>query len=101
MSILVHEERPVSVSTSTGAWSGNTVCFNGLLQQVVVKPATLTTMYDFALINDKSDVVYNRTDMTGELNEEIVMPMHGVYTMRIQNATEDEVFTVLLLLRER
>lgn len=100
MSIVVHQERPLSVSTSLGSWAGNTVSLRGLLKQVLVNPTTTSTMYDFSLTNNQNDIIYRRTDVSGTLNEEIDLPITGVYTMRIQNATRDEVFTVLLVVRE-
>jgi len=100
MSILIHQERPLSVSTTSGSWIGNTVSLRGILKQVLIKSATESTMYDISLTNGQNDVVYRRTDVTGTLNEEIDLPITGVYTIGIVNATRDEVFTILLIIRE-
>jgi len=100
MSIRVHEERPVSVATSDGVWQGNTVSLNGILKQILVKSATSSTMLDFSLTSDQNDVIYNRTDVTGIINEENELPLHGVYTMKISGATRNEDFTILLSVRE-
>jgi len=99
--ISVHKEKPLSSVTSSGSWSGNTVAQRGLLQQVVIKPTTDTTMYDFSLTDVNNDIVYNRTDVSGTLNEEVNIPLRGVYTMSISNATKDEAFDIILVVRER
>jgi hypothetical protein len=101
MSILVHEEKPIGVVTVGGEWTANTASINGILEQLLVKSASDSTMFDFSLTNDQDDVVLKRTDVTRLINEEINIPFHGIYTMVIANATKDEEFTILLSVRER
>jgi len=101
MSILVHIERPIGAATLSGTWNGNTVAINGLLQQILVKPTTSNTEYDFYLTDDKNRIIYNQSDITGTLNDEVNIPFNGVYTMTLENATRDEAFEVSLSVRER
>jgi len=101
MGILIHHERSLGAVTALGTWSTNTVRLHGLLMQIVVKHTTSTTEYDFALINDQNEVILNRTDIVGTINEEVGTPIKGVYTMRLQNSTRDEAFDIALIIQER
>jgi len=100
MSIIVHQERPISVNVQSGSWIGNTISIRGLLKQIVIHPVSDSTMYDFSLTNNMDEIVYKRTDVSGELNEELDLPVTGVYTMQISNSTTDGSFNVLLSIRE-
>jgi hypothetical protein len=99
MTILTHPERPLGVATVSGSWSANTIVLTGMLGQVTIQPDTETTMYDFSLTDDENVLVYERTDITGDLMEELNVPIHGIYTMAISNSTRDESFTVVLNVR--
>jgi hypothetical protein len=97
--MTIHAET-LTGSTASGTLSVNTTTLNVLMRNVLVKPATSTTTYDVKITNGSSIVVYERTSETGTLSEETALPLRGIYTVTISNATADEAFTIQLVSQE-
>jgi len=87
-----------TLTASTGSAS-DTFSTQGLCRQILVKPDTATTQYDVSLINSSSIVVFKRESEIGTLNELITLPMHGAYTVAIDNATVDEDHAILIIVQ--
>jgi len=98
--MLIHPEL-LKLTTSAGSASGNTQNLMGICYEILVKPATESTVYDIKITDSSSIVIYERTTETGTLSEIDTLPMKDVYTITISNATEDELFLVKLMLREQ
>lgn len=95
--LILKEPTTKTVTVSSGAWSGNTQkIIGGVLLHVVVQAATATTTFDFSITDEDGIVIKEWTDNTDELNEEVYIPMSGIYTLAISNSSEDEVFKVYL-----
>lgn len=93
---IVHKEK-LTGTTSSGTFSANTsLQLHGLLHNIIVKPTTATTTYNIKIIDDDSMTVWERTSETGAFSDQVMLPMRGVHTLTISNATADEAFTVLL-----
>jgi len=97
MSILNNPIRKTLTASSGSA--SDTFTTQGICLQILVKPATSSTTYDFSLTDPGSVVVYKRTSETGTLNDLITLPLAGIYTAAIANATVDEAHTVLMVVR--
>ena len=98
----VYRYKPGSVASVVGFWSGNTLKVLGdLCQQIYVKAATSTTVFDVSIIDPDSVSVRKFTSITGTLNDITPFPMAGINTIEIDNATKDEAFTVLVCVLER
>lgn len=99
--ILLHKEI-LSGTTVSGSLSINTSNFRtgGLLSLVGARPATGSTQYDIKIVDDDSFTIYERTSELGELAEEVLLPMKGVHTITISNATNDELFNFNIVVRE-
>lgn len=95
----IHPEL-VKLTTVAGSASGNTQKLMGLCYQILVKPATSTTSYDISFVDETGITVYERLTETGTLSEINSLPMKGVYTISLANATANELIVVKLLLRE-
>lgn len=96
---LIHPEK-LSGSTSSGAFTVNTQKLNGVLRQVIVNPTTPTTIYDVSITNYHSNTVYERASEQGELSEEVQLPAYGIHTVAITNATNDESFSIQLVVED-
>lgn len=93
---IIHEE-VLKLTTVSGEISGNTSRqIYGLLKEVIVKPATVTTTYDIKITNGNSLIMFRRTSQTGEIGEQINLPIRGRSTVTIENASKDELFTIQL-----
>lgn len=99
MTVLIHQEQ-LKLTTSAGSASGNTTKLMGICNQVLVKPGTSSTTYDIQLVNSQGIVVYERTSETGTLSEFVIMPMTGIYTVSLSNATNNELFIIQFLIHE-
>jgi hypothetical protein len=97
--MLIHPEK-LTLTTSSGSATGNTQRLVGVLRQVVVSPVSASTTYDVTITNPQSSTVYERLSETGELSEEVQLPLHGIHTVSLANATADEAFTIQLILED-
>jgi len=103
ISIYVYEIN--SQSAVSGTWASNTLDIKaGILKHILLAATASSTTFDFKLIDDKSNVVYDtiRREKTATqvLDDEIEMPVHGVYTMRVYNSSSDDTFSGRLLMRD-
>jgi hypothetical protein len=99
--MLIHKHRAnISVSSATG--SGNTLKFSGAqLIQLFLKSTTPTNIFDFSMVDEDNDVVYEIEAIEGEHEEHSVyLPLRGVYTLRITAATIDEVVVAKIMVEE-
>lgn len=98
MSAILNNPIRKTLTASAGSASET---FNsiGLCHQILVEPNTSTTQYDFSLTDSGSTVVFSQTSEVGKLNELITLPLSGGYTLSIDNATVDEDFSVLIVVR--
>ena len=97
MSIFNNQIRKTLTASSGSA--SDTFITHGICHQILVKPTTSTTTYDFSLTDSGSIVVYESTDETGTMNDFITLPVSGNYTASIANASVDEDFSVLIVVR--
>ena len=93
----------ISRTASSGTWSFNTDRISGAdLRQIVVVATTATTTFDLSITDDKDNVVLDIDGITGSYGSDpddlLYLPMRGVYTVAVANASVDEAFTGRLLL---
>lgn len=88
-----------TVVTAAGSWSGNTERVQGGIAGIRVRPATASTVYDVTIVEYDGFTVYRKTGYKGELVEDLntPIPVRGILTVRLQNATANEAFTVKLM----
>ena len=91
----------MSGTASSGAISKNTVAaLQGIAREIIISPATSTTVYNLTITNDKSLTVFKSSSITGDFIEEVALPFRGVYTVAITSSTKDELFTMAIVLEE-
>jgi len=99
MSNIIHPEIKTGTAAS-GSFTVNTQFLSGILGQVIVEPTTSTTQYDISITDKESIKIYERTSEIGTIAEEVLLPVYGIYTISISNATVDEAFTVKLSIND-
>lgn len=97
--IGVHQEK-YTVTASSGSAAQTIVAGGNICYDIFVKATTSTTTFDVSLTDIYDNVVYVRSDVTGELNEQLQKLTYGNWTLSIDNASVDEDFKILLLFRE-
>lgn len=89
-----------TLTTSSGVAS-DTFGSMGICHQILVAPATSSTGYTVTLTDPGSVVVFKRTSEVGTLNDEVVLPLAGNYTIDLSSASADEDFTILISVRNK
>ena len=99
--MLINKHR-LTITASSGGGSENTLKFSGAdLVQVYAKAKTSTNIFDLSLVDEDNDTVLEYDAVEGEMEEHsIYMPMRGVYTVTISDATIDEAIVVKLMIEE-
>ena len=97
---MLIDHQQLKGNTVSGSLSKNTAYIRGLIKQIIVKPATLTTTYNIDITNPLSAIIYERTSEIGELAEINSIPVNGIYTVTISSATKDEAFEIQLITQE-
>ena len=97
----IYEHRD-SVATNSGETSTTTLkIIGGLCSQFLVVANTATTVFRCSLVDDKSVSRLNYGFHRGEINDiGCNLPMQGTYTLNITNASPNDVFTIVLAVRE-
>lgn len=98
---VIHEEI-LTGTTASGNLSINTSRhIYGLLREIIIKPTTNTTTYNFKITNQNSLIMYEEMSLTGEVAIEVSLPIKGTNTFAIDNASKDELFTIQLSICEQ
>jgi hypothetical protein len=97
VSILNNHIRKTLTASSGSA--SDTFTASGTCQQILVNPTTSTTQYDVTMTDSGSIDIFSRTSEESTMNEFVTLPVSGTYTFAIDNATVDEAFDVLIVVR--
>ncbi len=94
-----------SQNAVSGTWATNTLDIkSGICHQIIIAANASALTFDFKLIDDKSNVIYDtiRREKTATfvLDDEIVLPMKGIYTAKVYNASSDGTFSGRLMIRD-
>ena len=98
MTAILNNPIRKTVTPSSGSVS-ETFSTHGLCHQILVKPSTASTQYDVSILNSDSVTVFKRSDEEATFNELMILPLSGNYTITIDNATVDEEFIILVIVR--
>ena len=98
--MIIHSEN-MTGTTSSGALSTNTVAaLQGIAREIIISPATSSTVYNLTITNDNSLDVFLSSSITGDFIEEVALPLRGVYTVAISDSTADELFSMAIVVEE-
>jgi len=100
MSIFIYQESPLNATTSGNSWNSSPLKLRGLCRQVIVKATNTNTFFDFTIFDEDNIEVLHRDSNEADLNELLTLPLQGLYTLRISNSTNDEAYTVKLIIQE-
>lgn len=98
---MVFHDIEGKMTASSGSVSVNTERMRGVVKQVYVKALTADTAFDFSFTDPKGRSAPKAyTDEVGTLRDFEEMPVRGIYTLGIANATRDEEFDYLIRVQE-
>lgn len=95
----------ISGTPSSGTYSFNTQKFNAaILKQVILKATSNDTTFDFKITDNRNnnpiDTSISGESATGIMNKQLEIPLKGICTIAIINASADEAFTGRLMIIE-
>lgn len=86
--------------TASGTVSSNLSAFKpirhggGYIEQIYLKSVSSSTKFDFYIISPGGNAIYRKKNLTQLLNDtSISLPVHGIYTFTITNASANEAFS--------
>lgn len=102
----IHAYEITSQNAVSGIWSSNTPEIkSGICHHIFVAANASALTFDFKLIDDKSNIVYDtiRREKTATwiLDDEVCLPMKGIYTARVYGASSDGTFSGRLMIRDQ
>ena len=96
-----------TMTTSSGAASFNTPKYSmGYLRQIVIVPTTPTNIWDLTITDEYGFTILPNEDLSTTAIEgtfcvhKVDLPLVGIYTVKILNATVDEAFTYEFMTQE-
>lgn len=99
--MLFHIHEPATFTPAAGSYSVKTLKFTGaLLRHIYIKATTATTVFDFSLTDEEGRVFISETGIRGIFNRECELPLIGVYTIAITNASVNELFGIRFVVED-
>ena len=98
--MILIDRQTFTLTPVTGSVEQLVITNNTLIQQILVKPATATTTFDFSIEDEDDNAIYELSDNQERLNDtDVNIASGGNWTIKIDSASVDEAFTVVLTLR--
>lgn len=95
MSVQIYEMAESSGTTASGYWAANTLNIrDGLLKHLFVDFENNTTQFEIKLIDNRNRTIIYLNSCNTVLNRNYDLPVRGIYTLAISNATVDTDFRV-------
>jgi len=95
----------IEATASSGTWAVNTLNIaGGRLRNIFVRAASSDTTFDFKIIDEKDNAVYDteraEKTATGVLDDSVLIVLKGKYTLQVYNSSADEDFVARLMVEE-
>lgn len=101
MSVQIYEMAVSSGITQSGYWATNTLNIrDGLLKHLFVDYGNTAVNFGVVLTDNKNRNVVNLSNISTNLNRSYDLPMRGIYTLAITNASVDTNFLVRLAVQD-
>ena len=103
--MTIHVYEITSQNAVSGTWSLNTMAIkHGVLTHILVAANASALTFEFKLIDEKSNIVYDskrrQQTATVVLDEEVNIPLHGTYTLRVYEASSDGTFSGRMMIQD-
>ncbi len=90
-----------SATTSSGSWTGKTLkIVPGICFQLYAKAASSDSTFDIKIEDAYGVEIRKITGITEIVNDLTKLPVNGVLTLTIENASADESFTLQMTVEE-
>jgi hypothetical protein len=93
MAVQLYELATSGGTTASGYFAVNTVKINGaLLKHIFIDFENTTTQFEFKLIDNRDRNIIYINSCNTVLNRSYDIPLKGIYTLVVSNATVDTAF---------
>lgn len=96
----IFKHRESVTSSSLSGTSTSLRGTEGLMRQIYIKAGTNTTIFKVNIQDKDSDQIASWGYHTGELNELLALPVRGPLTISLTNLSQNDTFTVSLLVEK-
>ena len=98
----VYQYRVANIATASGTTSQQSLnVIGGLCRQVYIIANTATTIFKVNVQDESNLKIMDYPSHTGILNDiGMAIPMAGKYTINITNASQDDIFNILIAVEE-
>ena len=101
MTVQIYEMADSTGLTQSGYWASNTLNIrDGLLKHLFVDFGNTTTQFEIKLIDNKNRNIIYLNSCNTVLNRTYDLPVRGIYTLAVSNATVDTQFAVRLAVQD-
>ena len=102
MGRIIYQDVVKSVTTAAGTGTVNSDRMQGEIILVWVKAATATTVFDFQIIGPapNSRILRVYTSELDTIRDSVILPVNGVHGLKVSNSTANELFKILIRVRE-
>ena len=100
--MLLHQIIKKSVQATAGSYSNNTdKLLSGILMHILVQAVNDDTTFDFSIVNSKGITIKEYLRQTGEIEDEVYLPIKDVNTYSITNSSvTGETYNIILSIDE-
>lgn len=103
---MLWSKNKYTLTVSAGTVSANTDLMRGMVEQLIISPATETTQWDMTLTDRDGDVIYKRVSEVGTVNDRTAWLPIGrdsseKLTVAFTNVTANEAIKVIFKTREK
>lgn len=101
MSVQIYESATSSGTTASGYFAFNTLNIrDGILKHVLVDFENTATQFELKLIDNRNRNIIYLNSCNTVLNRQYDIPVRGIYTMAISNATVDTQCRIRLAVQD-
>lgn len=89
----------VNIQAITGSGEETVISNNSILMQLIVYAVTPGTTFDVTICDEDDNILFAEEDYTDTCNELLSIPCYGNWKLKIDNASNDDLFKCILTFR--
>jgi len=97
---MIFQDVEKTVLPVLGTVAVNTERIRGIATLFYAKAVTSTTTFDLKITDNKSRIVRYYREETGTLRDIVHLPVDGIYTLTIENASVNEAIDIYIRVEE-
>ena len=100
MSRIIYQDIIKEVTAAGGTGTVNSDRMNGELMFLWVKATSAANDFDFQIIDPAGRTIRHYTDEVAYIRDSEILPVKGIHSLKILNASINELFDIMIRVRE-